>query len=1275
MQSPTARSGVFSPSSPNAGRTNNEFYGDDEYDMTNAMGGTANGGGAAPPEPGSEVRIVHGNELLLFQKREAPLVFMEPYFCPNTMHLTQLRLDNVPIRMTKEMLDVRSEDMQSYAQRKMKDIRRMKHEFTERIKEVIERQKREELERSTKPKDRMRWWHRKTAPELRDPLKLVRFNNLTVIPENLLNTKDIVILNLTGCKLGDEAMSWVGAFIQQSYTIKRVNLQGNFLTHEGCQELYTGLRNTKTLMDLDLSLNNIGDDGVSVICNALVENTRSSKVYKLNVSTCNLSSSAGYNLARLIRESKTLTCLLAWRNRLGVGKGAKQSGAAMILEELRNSRMRLVDLTANNITDRDASDHAQMYEIEARKLRLMEIEKRQSIERLEQLRNEIKEKRRSAVWDDEKVAIGRLEKEAEQLKAKIRITKDLEQRKRTYDQKKELEYRERVKLFTGVELIDPKVRIRLILTGNHSIMPQTMKRLAAFYDMAKEPDYVAFVERKRRYDNILQSRRKVGDEYTLRDPEAYDEHNCLPWDRFDPDEDYRRRQALLQWREEERIKEEQMRPVKFEKFKLNAPEPPAGLGKNAKVVAGIGVASGVNARVRMTRAEEKPRELPKPKVRTETNVATGPTSVTTTVETEIDPEPEVIVMKKDAQGRLVPHPPSADDAAAAASGAGGGGSPRAPAPAPAKSAPAVEATPANSKARAEDDVSSSSDESTGEGDGFWKGPTGRDEKYEPLIPGSARRGDSDEETDEDEEGGSDDSGEVEAFAADEWEEREMEEHEWMQEKLRQRTEEVRLHVNARATLMRATPRAPGASGSEHNTPRIYSGEGIVAVRPVFSSGEFSSAHRTTSNLSTGGGGGGASAAASGAIPIPAALAPGGEIVIPIVASDLVATSEKVAPTAVVVPALNLKQSDDGDFKVIGDAMIDIARRREEIVRLGEIGSPSDEDIRRRERAIEELGHVKRELAKSILALPEPCAVPPVHLDPLCVFIESLVAESDATPGNTELFDAFMANVNLDFPALIAERGLAATAAIDGSISYLEVMLAAPILVGGDLMELIYACVFNQAARVPLAKLLLDKNIDFASVFEEVMPVMQEFFEDIASSKRAIPKEDRRDVREVIRGLMAHPVIGPNLAFEEEGADAQTAFSRACYEGDVELMTLMLNTGRVTNVNMVKSDDTTPLMQAVFSNSPQAVARLLEVPGIDVSYAHPENGNALDLAVGLKRDPMIATLLKNSGAKSSGAAAKAPAKLPGKKTIKVKVAVPKSKTAAPPPKPAPKPKKK
>ena len=320
-----------------------------------------------------------------------------------------------------------------------------------------------------------------------------------------------------------------------------------------------------------------------------------------------------------------------------------------------------------------------------------------------------------------------------------------------------------------------------------------------------------------------------------------------------------------------------------------------------------------------------------------------------------------------------------------------------------------------------------------------------------------------------------------------------------------------------------------------------------------------------------------------------------------------------------------------------EGLIDNVHAVSELIHAAsEIGSPSDGDLAN-------LEHLKNDLVTAkryIVDLLEPLIdseeqVEPNQGDYVEEFFECLVKETDIPEMNRELMNALLTAVYSPWDQIITEKELILVSATDGSLDYFAALLAVP-HVAFNFEDVLTACFFNQLVRIDLAWILLNA-VDLTPHMTDgnIKSLVQDFFEAIASGKRAIPKE-RREKRESLLELMVSK-YADHLTFDSEGGDCQTVFTRALVEGDLYLTTLLLErcAARIGDVNMVKSDKTTALMQAVLGNSPAVVQLLLDKYGDKIEMSVPDGGagykDVEEMAVQLQRNPKIFEVLKASSA--------------------------------------------
>lgn len=245
-------------------------------------------------------------------------------------------------------------------------------------------------------------------------------------------------------------------------------------------------------------------------------------------------------------------------------------------------------------------------------------------------------------------------------------------------------------------------------------------------------------------------------------------------------------------------------------------------------------------------------------------------------------------------------------------------------------------------------------------------------------------------------------------------------------------------------------------------------------------------------------------------------------------------------------------------------------------------------------------------------------------------VDMLLGELDTSEINRNLFRLLFENVKVDWPDLCEENSWLVNATSDGSLEFMQVMLSYP-HIRVDTVDLVTTAVYNMLYRIPCTALLLrhEEVLKLADHLDELVPLFQEFVADIASSKKENAKEVRTGRLDLIEKLFSHKLL--NLDPSAETDQGQTVFSRAAFEGDYELMSRLLRIRKAPDINRVQSDQTTALIQAVFSNSPPTVALILAQSGVNINHVSPQ-GTALSIGITLQRDLGIVQKLKSMGGK-------------------------------------------
>ena len=306
--------------------------------------------------------------------------------------------------------------------------------------------------------------------------------------------------------------------------------------------------------------------------------------------------------------------------------------------------------------------------------------------------------------------------------------------------------------------------------------------------------------------------------------------------------------------------------------------------------------------------------------------------------------------------------------------------------------------------------------------------------------------------------------------------------------------------------------------------------------------------------------------------------------------------------------------------------VDVIKMTEVSVRsIKEMGSFTDEDQAKIEDGQKSILELKEKCVTALNKLQNPLVPASDESENLDDYFETLITETDIQPGNLDFAKALLRHVKLDYGTLCEDRGLLAVAACDGSLGYLEAMLENK-ETRCDAVEVVSSCMFSQEFRIPLVALVMKHadKLKLPEVSEDLVDAWNEFFADIASKKRAIAREDRTGRVQLLRAMAHYDGIPVDL--DAEGPDCQTVLSRAAHEGDAELVKMLLGVPGA-NVNRVQSDNTTTLIQAVFSGNVDTVKAVLAHPGVDTTHKS-DDGSALALAQGLKRDPSIINMLKS-----------------------------------------------
>jgi GTPase SAR1 family protein/Ran GTPase-activating protein (RanGAP) involved in mRNA processing and transport len=139
--------------------------------------------------------------------------------------------------------------------------------------------------------------------------------------------------------LGDEGAAALGLGLRETRSMLLLDLQGNKIGPAGCKLLAKGIEGNGSLVFLHLDHNLIGDDGVKYLRHALSVN---SSITALSLANNGIGPVGGAALEQLLKKTKVLQVLLLGRNLL------RYEGVRSISDGLRNNcSLMTLDLSAN----------------------------------------------------------------------------------------------------------------------------------------------------------------------------------------------------------------------------------------------------------------------------------------------------------------------------------------------------------------------------------------------------------------------------------------------------------------------------------------------------------------------------------------------------------------------------------------------------------------------------------------------------------------------------------------------------------------------------------------------------------------------------------------------------------------------------------------------------------------------------------------------------------------------------------------------------------------
>eukprot|EP01063_Lacrimia_lanifica_P015502 TRINITY_DN2223_c0_g5_i1.p1 TRINITY_DN2223_c0_g5~~TRINITY_DN2223_c0_g5_i1.p1 ORF type:complete len:647 (+),score=281.60 TRINITY_DN2223_c0_g5_i1:78-2018(+) len=338
-------------------------------------------------------------------------------------------------------------------------------------------------------------------------------------------------------------------------------------------------------------------------------------------------------------------------------------------------------------------------------------------------------------------------------------------------------------------------------------------------------------------------------------------------------------------------------------------------------------------------------------------------------------------------------------------------------------------------------------------------------------------------------------------------------------------------------------------------------------------------------------------------------------------------------SSIAQPAAEKKEEEDPDvWPRIGKMVEEVEQLDKSIYEMGQIGSPSDDDLQRRDDAIKERSALLMEMAGLFDAMDgTDVVVPFAQEEKLADCFGNVMARGDGEDGATEFTGALLKRVKPDFlHEVLDERNLFVEAVGDGSVIFLSQLLGDARLHSVnafDIPEIVAGSCYSQMARIPLLEVCL-KHLNFKPVADDLSPVLEEFLHAVLDDTKAFPKENRESLVPVVESILSLDFLEIDPCSNDQSG--KTMFSKICAGGNLQLLSLFqAKAPAAVQPTAALPDGTTPLIQAVFKDKPDMVTALLKVDGCDVD-AEFDIGTALGVASALKREAIIG-ILKAAGA--------------------------------------------
>eukprot|EP00756_Hemistasia_phaeocysticola_P004632 Hpha_TRINITY_DN12925_c0_g2::TRINITY_DN12925_c0_g2_i1::g.164327::m.164327 len=307
--------------------------------------------------------------------------------------------------------------------------------------------------------------------------------------------------------------------------------------------------------------------------------------------------------------------------------------------------------------------------------------------------------------------------------------------------------------------------------------------------------------------------------------------------------------------------------------------------------------------------------------------------------------------------------------------------------------------------------------------------------------------------------------------------------------------------------------------------------------------------------------------------------------------------------------------------------------REKVRELGEVGSPTNEDLQDLDDERHRYAQTKMDVVRLLndqLASGAKVRIEGDSVQPLHSIFVGILSEGDQRESSIEFISTVLEHIDADFGSMIETESLVPQQCIDGDQHFFRLLLNYEGAKGRyDPVEVLTTACFSQSARIPLTLLYLTHVELSAEQWDEVREVIRDFVFELCTQRKLQPREEKNGRLDLLRLLLTHKMVQFDSTVESEDGGG-TIWSRACFDGDVELMKLLVEVLPRAGVDSatILHDSTTPLLQAVLSKNVDALRFAYAEPGADSALliADSDGNTPRSMAALMKREDMLAILV-------------------------------------------------